>query len=136
MGQEMIIIGTQGNPAEVTPNGALKVDIVIEDTSGLAQESTLSTVNSNLIDIEKNTDPNARILQTLRPSGSGTIADRIYRGSVANVGTADGTFNGTVIKPGEILPINPGEGSNNYFAINTISYDASATEFLIEYTTD
>ena len=125
MAQEIIIIGTQGNPAEVTPKGALKVDLVLDDTSSLAQESTVSS-------IEANTNPNARTFTTDRFTASGTINDRIYRGSVANLGTIDGTFNGTTIKPGEILPIGPG-GSNNYFATGTITYDATGTDFLIEY---
>lgn len=129
MAQEITIRGTQGNPAEVTPQGALKVDLVSDDTSSLAQESTLNSVKIN-------TDPNARKYETLRPTGSATITDKIYRGSVANVGLNNGTFDGTVIKPGEVLPIDPGGGTNNYFAAGTVPYDATGTEFLIEYSTD
>lgn len=126
MAQEITIIGTQGNPAEVTPKGALRVDLVLGGTaSSLAQESTLSNVESN-------TDSQERTPNFIRPTTSGNIAVLTYDVSVHNSGTADGTVLGTTIKPGETLNFNAGS-LNNYYSAGVFTYDATGTEFLIIY---
>ena len=125
MAQEIIIIGTQGNPAEVTPKGALKVDLVLDDTSSLAQESTVSS-------IEANTDPNERTPNFIRPTTASNIAILTYDVAVSNVGTTDGTVLGGLIKPGDTLNFDAG-ALNNFYAAGTFTYDATDTEFLIIY---
>jgi hypothetical protein len=55
-----------------------------------------------------------------------------YSFSVANVGIANGIFQGNVIKPGEIVNYDGG-ALNNFFKIGAISADGTDTELLISY---
>jgi hypothetical protein len=68
----------------------------------------------------------------LRTTTSGTVPGETYSVSVANVGSADGTFLGATIKAGEELDFNAG-ALNNSFAAGSFAYDATGTEFLIIY---
>ncbi len=55
-----------------------------------------------------------------------------YSFSVANVGTANGTCFGTIIKPGEVVNFDA-SGLNNFFEIGTINLDGTGTELLLTY---
>lgn len=66
----------------------------------------------------------------------GTIASVVYSNiSFNNVGTANATVNGVVLKLGETLNFDAG-GISNYFPIGAFSYDTttSGAELLITYT--
>jgi hypothetical protein len=93
--------------------------------AGAATEVTLSAVNTKLNAV-------VRVPNLIRATGSGTIAVDVYDFSVANVGSANGSILGDVIKPRETL--NFGAGSlNNYYAASTIVYDGTGTELVIIY---
>ena len=100
------------------------------DTSiggGLATEATLQQV-------EANTTGNSREIGFIRPLNSaGNVnsqAVQFYSVSIANVGTANGSVTGVIIKPGEILNFSA-DALNNYFT--DLSYDATGTEFIITF---
>jgi hypothetical protein len=70
----------------------------------------------------------------MRVSNAATLSNSIiYSLSVSNVGTANGYFLGTILKPGETLNFSAGEGEG-YFPDPTFSWDATGTEFIIIYT--
>lgn len=79
-----------------------------------------------------NIDSFARTPNILRVTTAGTIVPQIYDFAVANIGVADGTVLGVIIKPGETLSFDGG-AINNYYLANTISYDGTGTELLITY---
>lgn len=58
--------------------------------------------------------------------------DNLYSFSVANVGIANGTVQGKIIKPGEIVNYDA-SALNNFFGINTINLDGTDTELLLTY---
>lgn len=72
--------------------------------------------------------PQAKVTGILRPTSSGTVTAGKAAVSIANVGAANGTVKGVVIKAGETVNFNAG-GINN--TLDAIAYDATSTEFLI-----
>ena len=74
--------------------------------------------------------PVARTFSVQRSTGIWTNTTPIYSISVANVGTATGTVNGTDLKKGEIINLEAGS-PNNVFATNYVALNATGTEFLI-----
>jgi hypothetical protein len=74
--------------------------------------------------------------EIINTTGSGTINQQIHNISIANVGSATGTItvNGTTsnLLPGVSIEFNAG-GLNNRFAVNQFSYNATGTNFLINY---
>ena len=76
--------------------------------------------------------PVVRNFKVSRITNPLTITTPIYSISVANVGTAIGTVNGTSLKTGEIINIEAGS-PNNVFAANYVALNATGTEFLITY---
>jgi len=93
--------------------------------SGLATETTLGNIDTRLTAISRT--PNF-----IRVTNSGTINVDTFSLSVANVGTDDGTFLGSVIKPGEIINFDAGS-LNNIYPSGSFTYDATGTEFMITY---
>jgi hypothetical protein len=111
--------------------------------SGLATEATLNTLlgDFNAEDFATETTLGGvftrlaaanRTPNFIRVIDSGTINVITYSLSVANVGTDDGTFLGSVIKPGEIINFDAGS-LNNIYAPGSFTYDATGTEFMITY---
>jgi hypothetical protein len=96
-------------------------------TSGLATEATLQV-------IETNTTGVSRTPGIIRPSNTSgnlnTVVATFYSVSVANVGLADGSVLGTVIRPGEVLNFSA-DALNNFFT--SFAFDATGTEFIIIY---
>jgi len=77
-----------------------------------------------------------RTANILRVTGSsGTIATNVYSISFSNVGTANATVNGVVLKQGETINFDAGV-LNNYYSSGTFSYvtTTSGAELLIIYT--
>lgn len=61
-------------------------------------------------------------------TAAGTVAAGAHAVSVANMGNANGTLLGAVLKPSEIIDFKP---SNINATLAAIAYDATGTEFLI-----
>jgi hypothetical protein len=72
-----------------------------------------------------------RVHNTVSATGSGTVPASI-RGSVINVGNAAGTWNGISLPAGVSIPWDSVGNRDTYSAI---SYNATGTTFIIEYTT-
>jgi hypothetical protein len=68
----------------------------------------------------------------LRVTNSGAVNVPTYSLSVANIGLADGTFLGTLLRPGEVLNFDAGS-LNNVYPSGVFAYDATGTEFIIIY---
>lgn len=74
--------------------------------------------------------PQARITNILRVSTAGTITAGKYSASFANVGSANATVKGVVVKAGETINFDAGTLNNT---LDVIAYDATGTELLIIY---
>lgn len=116
----------------VNPNSYLAQ--IVSNTIGLATETTLSNIDINLSQINFNTTAVNRTPVYFRTTTSGTIAAVTYSFSIANVGSADGTFLGDPIKPGESVNFGA-DGINNSYAASTFTFDGTGTELLITYNT-
>lgn len=79
--------------------------------------------------IESYTAPQPRNASIRRYTNSSTISNA-YSISIANVGAANGTVNGQNLAPGEIVTWDAGVLNNT---LNTVSFDATGTEFLITW---
>jgi len=90
--------------------------------------------NTYLAQIVSNTSAVTRTPNYIRTFVAGTVAPITYSFSIANVGTADGTFLGAPIKPGESVNFGA-DGINNSYAASTFTYDGTGTELLITYNT-
>lgn len=123
---------TSGTPAfpitYINPNTYLAQ--IVSNTTGLATETTLLSVDSNAAQLVTNTTSATRTPNLIRATGSGTIAPLVYDFSVSNVGSANGTILGGTIKPSETLNFTAGALNNSYTA-GTISYDGTGTELVI-----
>jgi hypothetical protein len=64
----------------------------------------------------------------LRPTTSGTITAGKRSASFSNVGTADVTIKGVILKPGETVNFDAGAINNT---LDAIAYDATGGELLI-----
>lgn len=67
-----------------------------------------------------------------RPTSSGATTAGAFRVSVRNSGTANATFAGGTLEPGESLEVAPPVGAT----LSAISYDATGTELTILEITD
>ena len=105
---------------------------IVSNTTGLATETTLSNIDSNVSQINLNTSAVSRTPVYFRTTTSGTIAAVTYSFSIANVGTGNGTFLGDTIKPGESVNFGA-DGINNSYAASTFTFDGTGTELLISY---
>jgi len=100
---------------------------LLVNTTGLATENTLQTVESNTTGIQRT----PRFIRPVNTSGNINSADsEFYSVSVANVGSADGTVLGIAIRPGEVLNFSA-DALNNFFT--SFAYNATGTEFIIIY---
>lgn len=88
--------------------------------------------NTYLAQIVTNTTAVSRTPVYFRTTTSGTIAAVTYSFSIANVGSANGTFLGDPIKPGESVNFGA-DGINNSYAASTFTFDGTGTELLITY---
>jgi|694.fasta_scaffold06710_26 hypothetical protein len=64
-----------------------------------------------------------------RISSSTSLGVDTYSFSVANTGSVNGTVEGTILKPGEV--VNFDAGNNNYFAAGTIQIVGTGTDLLV-----
>jgi hypothetical protein len=103
---------------------------VLADTTAIlaldfATETTLSSIDTRLT-------PAVRTHNTVVANAAGSVPAGSMRGSMINSGNASGTWNGASIPAGVSVPWGPIGNRDTYGAI---SYDASGTTFVIEYTT-
>ena len=103
------------------------------NTSGIPLAPiTYINPNTYLAQIVSNTSAVSRTPVYFRTTTSGTIAAVTYSFSIANVGSANGTFLGDPIKPGESVNFGA-DGINNSYAASTFTFDGTGTELLITY---
>ena len=125
---------TPGTPVApltyINPNSYLAQ--IVTNTTGLATETTLNNIDSNVSQLVSNTTAVTRTPVYFRTTTSGTIAAVTYSFSIANVGTGNGTFLGDTIKPGESVNFGA-DGINNSYAASTFTFDGTGTELLITY---
>lgn len=93
--------------------------------TGAATETTLAAVNTKLT-------PTTRTHNTVSATGAGSVPAGSLRGSVLNVGSAAGTWNGISLPAGVAIPWDAVGPRDTYGAI---AYNATGTTFIIEYTT-
>jgi hypothetical protein len=93
--------------------------------AGAATEVTLAAVNTKLT-------PATRTHNTVSATGAGTVPAGSLRGSVMNVGSAAGVWNGISIPAGVAIPWDAVGPRDTYGAI---AYNATGTTLIIEYTT-
>lgn len=96
--------------------------------TGAATEVTLAAVNTKLTPA---TRTHNTIVATTGPTAIGSVPISL-RGSVMNVGSAPGIWNGISLPAGVSIPWDAVGNRDTYGAI---SYDATGTTFIIEYTT-
>jgi len=117
---------TAGTPVApityINPNTYLAQ--IVSNTTGLATETTLLSIDSNLA-------PATVIHNTVLASAVGFVPVNSLRGSVINIGNAPGIWNGIGIPPGITIPWGSVGVRDLY---NQIDYNATGTILLIEYT--
>jgi hypothetical protein len=134
---------TAGTPVApityINPNTYLAQ--IVSNTTGLATEATLGTIDSNvstlvtnttglateatLQAVETNTTGVAKTPNFLRPSGSlGTVTAGTFSMSFASVGTGNATVGGMTLKPGETINFDAGALNNT---LGAVAYDTTAT---------
>jgi len=117
---------TAGTPVApityINPNTYLAQ--IVSNTTGLATETTLLSIDSNLA-------PATVTHNTVLASAVGFVPVNSLRGSVINIGSAPGIWNGVGIPPGITIPWGSVGVRDLY---NQIDYNATGTILLIEYT--
>jgi len=98
---------------------------IAADIANLATEATLQVVEANTTGVVRT--PN--LLRVNDPNDLAAFAP-LYSVSVANVGLADGTVLGGVLRPGEVVNFSA-DALNNFFS--SFIVDATGTEFIITY---
>ena len=123
--QLKVLQGLQGIINALGSGGGTSVTIVDPIGQKTMAESVSVVLASNQTGV-------ARTPEFLRRSTLGTVNVITYSLSVSNVGTANGLFLGSTIKPGETLNFSA-DAVNNYFASGIFSYDGTGTELIIIY---
>jgi hypothetical protein len=91
---------------------------IVSNTTGLATETTLGSVDTKLTAAIRTTN-------FLRPSGSlGSIAAGTFSMSFASVGTGNATVGGMTLKPGETINFDAGALNNT---LGAVAYDTTPT---------
>ena len=111
--------------ATETTLAAVAADLALIYTN--LQLNTISVAN-----IDTKLTPQARVHNTLSANAVGVIPAGSLCGSVINVGSAAGVWNGTAIPAGVSIPWTPIGNRDTYGAI---TYNGVGTTLIIEYTT-
>ena len=74
--------------------------------------------------------PQSRVSNLLRSSTTGTITAGKFSASFANVGAANATVKGVILKPGEVINFDAGALNNK---LDAIAYDGTLSDLLIIY---
>jgi len=100
------------------------------NTTGLATETTLLSVDSNAAQLVTNTTSVTRTPSIASATGLGSTTAGVYSFSIANVGGANGLIYGVTIPAGMTVSFDGGALNNT---LGSISYDATGTTFIITY---
>jgi hypothetical protein len=100
------------------------------NTTGLATEVTLLSVDSNVAQLVTNTTSVLRTPSIASATGLGSTTAGVYSFSIANVGGADGLIYGVTIPAGMTVSFDGGALNNT---LDSISFDATGTTFIITY---
>ena len=108
------------------------IDKTAEVEASLSDGGTISYIDSKelMTTVVGLLTPKQAIIHNILSTSTGTVPTNVG-GSVMNTGDANGTWNGIVLKPG--ISISWGSDGNNVF--DAVVFDATGTEFLIEYST-
>ena len=108
------------------------IDKTAEVEASLSDGGTISYIDSKelMTTVVGLLTPKQAISYNVVSTISGTVPTNVG-GSVMNTGDANGTWNGIILKPG--ISISWGSDGNNVF--DAVVFDATGTEFLIEYST-
>jgi hypothetical protein len=74
--------------------------------------------------------PQTKVTNILRVSAAGTVTTAKYSAAFGNVGDANATVKGVILKPGETISFNAGALNNT---LDAIAYDGTGTELLITF---
>ena len=96
-----------------------KQDLILAALSSMASEATLNSVKTNTA------PPTVKTPGYSRTTTSGTVAAGFRAVTISNVGTADGTVLGTLLKPNETV------GWEWEGTLGAVAYDATGTTFAI-----
>ena len=91
---------------------------------------SIVSIASDVSDININTTPALRTPGIATLTGSGLTTSGVYSFSIANVGLADGLVGGETISAGMTISFDGGALNNT---LDSISYDATGTTFIITY---
>jgi hypothetical protein len=100
------------------------------NTTGLATETTLLSVDSSAAQLVTNTTSVLRTPSIDSVTGLGSTTAGVYSFSIANVGGADGLIDGVTIPAGMTVSFDGGALNNT---LDSISFDATGTTFIITY---
>ena len=100
------------------------------DTTNLATETTLLSVDSNAAQLVTNTTSILRTPGIATLTGAGLTTAGVYSFSIANIGSANGLVGGESIPAGMTISFDGGALNNT---LDSISYDATGTTFIITY---
>lgn len=120
---------------------------IVSNTTGLATEATLGTIDSNVSTLVTNTtglatettlgSVDTKLTAVVRTPGiktvsnvSGSIPIGVYSFSIANIGIADGLVDGQTIPAGITVSFDGGALNNT---LSSLSYDATGTTFIVTY---
>lgn len=106
----------------INPNSYLAQ--IVSNTTGLATETTLASVDTKLTSAIRT--PNIRTII----NAAGSTPAGVYSFSIANVGSAAGTVNGEPLPAGVTINFDGGALNNTLY---NISYDATGTTFVITW---
>jgi hypothetical protein len=97
---------------------------IVSNTTGLATETTLLSVNNNL-----SSSPRTPNIRTFVNAVGSTTAG-IYSFSIANVGSAAGTVDSQTLPAGVTVNFDGGAMNNS---LNAMSFDATGTTFVVTW---
>ena len=125
--QYKVLSGLQGIIDAITGGGGGATNVTIVNPIG---QTTMAA--SLPVTIASNQTGASRTPGFIRATNLGSIGVITYSVSVSNVGAANGTFLGVVIKPGETLNFSA-DAINNYYASGVFTYNGTGTELVIIY---
>jgi len=110
--------------------GNLILTDIETNTTGLATETTLLSVDSSAAQLVTNTTSVLRTPSIDSATGLGSTTAGVYSFSIANVGGANGLIDGVTIPAGMTVSFDGGALNNT---LGSISFNATGTTFIITY---
>jgi uncharacterized coiled-coil protein SlyX len=126
---DAIKVDTSNIAADTT---AMVIDLAAIEVLITSTNALLATIGTTLLNINTNLTPASRTHNYASSTGVGTVPAGSLCGSVLNVGNSAGTWNLVSLPAGVSLEWSAVGTRDTYGAI---PYDATGTQFIIEYTT-